>query len=385
MNPKIFIATGTRAEFGLLKNLMEFIENDHSLELHIGVTGTHLSKKHGFTYKEIKSYRFKNIHKLEMPLENDDPSYLVNSVGILIQKASKIFKKLKPDYVLLLGDRFEIFGLAFASTLFNIPIIHLHGGEITEGAFDDQIRHAITKLSSYHLVANQIYKKRIIQMGEEPKRVFVTGGFGLDNLNKNLQPRKKLLKSINIIPSKKLVLVAYHPETVKGSDNVKNFNILLDVLSKFNKEQIVFSTTNSDPGSQEITKLYKNFIKHNSSFSQELKTKNHYEFISFLNAADVIIGNSSSGLLEAPTLKTPTINLGNRQKGRLLADSVLSPQNNKSNILKVLEDVLYSDLTKSFSYKNPNGVPGAAKKAYSIIKKIVKSQYKTKTFHEIKF
>jgi GDP/UDP-N,N'-diacetylbacillosamine 2-epimerase (hydrolysing) len=352
---KICVVTGSRAEYGLLKNLINKIQIEPSLTLQIVVTGMHLSKKFGLTYKEIEEDGFKIDKKVEMLLTSNDSVSISKSTGLGLIGFSDVFNELKPDIVVLLGDRFEIFSAAIAATFAKIPIGHLHGGESTEGAFDESIRHSITKMAWWHFVSCEDYKKRVIQLGEDPKRVYDFGAIGVEAISKlELLTKNKLIAKTGIKFSKKNLMVTYHPVTLENNTSKKNMESLLSALNELNDTSIIFTMPNADTDSNIIRKLIDNFVLSHNETAFSFQSMGHLNYLSTLKYVDCVVGNSSSGLLEAPSFKIGTINIGDRQRGRLKVKSVINCNPDKASIKKSL-NTIYSDRFKNrlLSVNNP--------------------------------
>ncbi len=332
MNKKkiIFFSTG-RADFYLLSNIIKEFKNTKKFKTFLAVTGNHFDKKYGKTFKDIKKNGFKIDYKVPYILKKDNKEEIIKEIGKSFLANFKILKKLNPDILVILGDRFELISIVNTAIILNIPIAHIHGGEVTEGAFDDLIRHSVTKLSNIHFVTNQIHKKRLINMGENPKNVYDVGGIGAELISKEKKYSKKYLeKFLGIKLNKKLILVSLHPET--NSKNI-NYTSLFSALKKIRKEFIIiFTSPNSDPGNEIIFKEIFKFNRYENSY--HFSNLGSELFHSLMRVSSMLIGNSSSGIMEAPLLNIPTINIGNRQKGRLLENSILNCQFKKNEILK---------------------------------------------------
>lgn len=367
---KICVVTGSRAEYGLLKNLILLIKKDKLFKLQLLVTGSHLSKYHGLTLRYLKDDKLEIDEKINLSLNHDDTFSVANSISIGVKKFVKFFDKKKPDLIILLGDRYEIFTASVAATLCRIPIGHLHGGEITKSLVDEAFRHSITKMSHLHFVATKEYKKRVIQMGEQPKNVFHVGGLGVDNIKSTkLYSKTKLEKELNIKFLKKLVLVTYHPETLKKNSSTSNLKSLLNALKKMKNTTVLFTMPNSDIESKLIYNLISKFVKKRKNYYlfKSLGQKKYYSCCKYSN---FMIGNSSSGLLEMPSFKNFSINIGERQSGRIKAKSVIDCSTQTSEIIKNINFVLNPKNRKKISnVVNPYGSGGASKKIIKILKK----------------
>lgn len=381
MKKKICIATGTRAEYGLLNPLMNLIKKDKSFELQIIATAMHLSPEFGMTINEISKDGFKVNEKIEMLLSADTDTAVVKAMGLAMITASEVFKRLKPDLLVILGDRFEMLAIATSAYLMNIPIAHIAGGETTEGAFDEGIRHSITKMSSLHFAATEIYRKRIIQLGENPKSVFNVGALGLDNIKSmNLLSRKGLEKDLKLSFDGKTALVTFHPVTLDKESPKKQFEKVLGALEKFPDLKLIFTMPNSDTGGREIIELIKNFTaKRNNSYA--FTNLGQKRYLSTLKNVDMVIGNSSSGIVEVPFMGIPTVNIGDRQKGRLMGDSIINVPCETVSIVSGIKKAL-SKKRNSLRIKNLYGNGTAAKQMLELIKKNINHISTKKTFYD---
>lgn len=378
---KICVISSSRAEYGLLKNLIFEIRKSKKLKLQHIVTGTHLSSRHGSTYQEIVNDNLQINKKIKI-LGNSDTSVAIsNYLSKGIKDFSKTFYKIKPDLILILGDKFEIFSAAIAAMLTKIPISHIHGGETTEGAIDEAIRHSITKMSHIHFVAAKEYKDRVTQLGEKPKNIFLVGGLGVDTIQKTTFYKKEILENkIGFKFEKKNILVNFHPVTLEKNTSKKQIKQILKALKKFKDSKIIFTMPNADHDSKVIFKEINKFVKQNKN-SVVFKSLGSTNYLSCLKLVDVILGNSSSGLLEAPTLKVPTINIGDRQKGRLRSKSVIDCQPKQKKIIYNLKKILENK--KKFKFKNPYGKGGSSKKIIKILENLNYNNLLKKTFYNI--
>lgn len=339
---KICVITSTRAEYGIMSNLIEKISLDENLQLQLIVTGTHLSKKFGLTYKEITAPITK---KIDIKPEKEP----AQTMALAIEKFSKGFKKLKPDLILILGDRYEIMAVAIAAMLNNIPIAHLHGGEATFGAIDEAIRHSITKMSHIHFASCEEYRKRIIQLGENPDNVFNVGALSVENIEKvKLLNKEDLEKNLNFKFAEKNLLVTFHPVTLENSTSYQQFSELLSALSELQNTNIIFTKPNSDSGNQEIVKLIDNYVKSHSN-TIAFNSLGLLRYFSAMQFIDAVVGNSSSGIMEAPSFKIGTINIGDRQKGRIQAKSIINCESKKQDILEAICKLYSKDFQMELS------------------------------------
>jgi len=330
---KICIITGSRAEYGLLSRLMKLIQEDSELILQIIVTNMHLSPEFGLTYKKIEQDGFEIDKKVEMLLSSDTANATTKSVGLAIIGFADAYEDLNPDLLLVLGDRYEILAAVTAALFFRIPVAHLHGGEISEGAYDDAIRHAITKMSHLHFTSTDVYRKRVIQLGEEPDRVFNVGALGIDNIKHiNLLLKKDLEDSLNFKFGEKSVLVTYHPVTLENNSAEEQMQNLLNALQAMADLRIIFTLPNSDTNGRIIIQMINQFVRKNEDRSVAFSDLGQTRYLSTLQYVNAVVGNSSSGIIEVPSFGIPTLNIGNRQKGRLKADTIVNCEPEFSDI-----------------------------------------------------
>ena len=381
---KICFISGSRADFGLLKSLMQYIQKDKNFLFQLLVTGSHLSKSFGFTYKEILKFSFKINGYINIKIKGDEPNDICKSTSIAVDLFSKKFKKLKPDIIVLLGDRYEIFAACSSALIHRIPVCHLHGGELTRGAFDNSLRHSITKMSHIHLVANKKYAQRIKQLGENPKNIFTVGGFGVDQIKKTiLLNKKELEKKIKFKFGKKNLLVTDHPVTLEDNTSKKQITELLKALDQFKDTKIIFTKTNADTNGKIINTMIEKFVKKNKSRCCSFKSMGIVNYLSTLNIVDGVVGNSSSGLLEAPTFKIGSVNIGDRQKDRLKAISIIDCLPYKRNIISSIKKIYTKNFIRKIKkMKNPYGIGGASFKAYKILKKMKTKNLIKKKFYD---
>ena len=384
---KICFISGSRADYGLLSNLMKFFKNDKKYNLQIIVTGSHLSKMHGLTYSEIEKDRFKITKKIKLNIDKKKSENISESISIGIKQFSISYKNLKPDLIVLLGDRYEIFSACCAANISQIPVCHLHGGELTRGSIDDTFRHSMTKMSQFHFVSHKEYSKRVRQLGEDPKKIYVVGGFGVDLIKKvKLLSKKNLEKKLNIQFGKKNILVTYHPETINGSKNKKDFKELLKALETLKQTKIIFTRANADKDGRLINSMIDKFVKKNKDISYVFSSMGYKNYLSTLKFIDICLGNSSSGLLEVPTFKKITINIGDRQKDRIKASSVFDVRPKANLIIKMIKEIdkkKFKDLLKKTV--NPYGGGGASEKTYQIIKKLNLKKSLSNKFFDISY
>ena len=384
MTRKILVVTGSRAEFGLLQFLMKEIEKEKSLELQIIATGSHLSREHGFTVNEIKEKGFSPNLEIDLNLHNDTSDSISNSIGIGIKEFTKAYQILSPDIIVVLGDRYEILSAAISALISKLPLAHIHGGEVTEGAFDEAIRHSVTKMSHLHFVANDVYKKRVIQLGELPQNVYTVGGLGVDTLKKTtVLIKEDLEKSLGCAFLDKNLLITIHPVTLNEIDSNKELKELLRALDEFKGKRLIFTLPNADPGNQSIRKLIEEFVmRHPNARSYE--SLGSQKYLSCLAYVDGVVGNSSSGIIEAPSFKIATVNIGDRQKGRLMANSIINCKFKKNEIKRSIEKIYSSKFQSQLKNTiNPYGEGGATEKIVKILKTVELKGLIKKPFYDL--
>ena len=382
---KICVVTGSRAEYGLLSRLMRLIKEDAEMTLQIIVTNMHLSPEFGLTYKEIEKDGFRIDKKVEMLLSSDTANATTKSVGLATIGFADAYEDLQPDLLLVLGDRFEILAAVTAALFFKIPVAHLHGGEITEGAYDDAIRHAITKMSHLHFASTEDYRSRVIQLGEDPSRVYNVGAIGIDNIKHlQLMSRHELEVSLNFKLGEQCVLVTFHPATLGSKSSKEQTQNLLQALKSIDNLRIVFTFPNSDADSRIIMRLINQFVEENNDRSILYPSLGQTRYLSALQFVDAVIGNSSSGIIEVPTFGIPTLNIGDRQKGRSKAKSTLDCDVSFEEILKKLKVVLSTEFKESCKKtKNPYEIENTAQEIYSIIRNYPLGSLIQKRFYNI--
>jgi len=363
---------------------MQGIKDDDDLELQIIVTGMHLSQTFGLTYEEIENDGFQINYKVDTISANDSPLGISESVAKGIQGCAVAFSELKPDLIVLLGDRFEIFSAAAAGLLGRIPIAHLHGGESTEGLIDEAIRHSITKMSQIHFVAAPEYRERVIQLGENPNNVYLVGGLGQDSINRlQLLEEAALEKSLDIKFKSKSLLVTFHPVTLEDETAKEQMSELLETLSELQDTTLIFTLPNADTGGRIIIELIEDFVKGHPN-SHAFKSLGQLRYLSCMSHVDGIVGNSSSGLIEAPSFKKGTINIGDRQLGRLRATSVIDCEPAREKIKIALSTLYSSDFQIALENTvNPYGSGGASEKVLKVIKNIELSGLIKKKFYNL--
>lgn len=368
---KVAVFTGTRADYGLLYWLIKDIASDTGLALQLIVSGTHLSPEFGFTYQTIEKDGFKVDSKIEMLLSSDTAVGVAKSIGLATLGLADELSRLSPDVLVVLGDRFEALAAAQTAMILRIPILHIHGGEKTEGAYDDAIRHAITKLSLLHCTSTEIYRQRVIQMGEAPERVFNVGAIGLDHLKRSaFMTLDELSESLRFKLEKNIFLLTYHPVTLADEPPEASFIEILKSLDRFPEYKIVITYPNADDGGRSIIPLLEDYAIRLPERVLAIPSLGQNRYLSLLRYVDVVIGNSSSGIIEVPSFKKPTVNVGMRQKGRLAARSVIDAAVDSVSITKAIKRALKIKLVENNGpFVSPYGEGGVSKKIVSILKK----------------
>lgn len=387
MSRKICVVTGTRAEFGLLRWLMQEIQHEPALELQVLATGMHLSPEFGLTYREIEHAGFVINAKVEMLLSADTATAVTKSMGLGLISYADAYERLAPDLIIVLGDRFEIFAATAAALIAGIPVAHLHGGETTEGAFDEAIRHSITKMSHLHFVAAEEYRRRVIQLGEQPERVFLVGGLGIDAIKRiKLLDREALEESLCFKFGPRNLLITFHPVTLEGQiSSGQQMAELLTALGKLDDTHLLFTMPNADTGGRELAAMLNQFAATRQNV-RVYTSLGQLRYLSCMKYVDAVVGNSSSGLAEAPSMGIATINIGDRQKGRLLASSVINCEPTQQSISEALRTVFDPSFRSTLtSTKNPYGSGGASKKIAKIIKNHDLKNLLKKSFFNLDF
>ena len=367
---RIGIMTGTRAEYGLLKPLMQEINKDNDLELYLIVSGMHLSPEFGMTYQEIEEDGFEINAKVEMLLSSDSPAGISKSIGLGVIGFADEFQRADLDMLILLGDRYEALSAAICAMVMRIPIAHLHGGELTEGAIDEGIRHSITKMSYLHFTSTEQYRNRVIQLGENPERVFYVGALGVENIKKiNLMTKEELERSIHFEIDENTVIVTYHPVTLENNTVEEQFLNLLEVLDRNPKIRMIFTKANADTNGRIVNELIDKYVAQNSERACAFMSLGQKRYLSALKYCRIVIGNSSSGIIEAPSFGKPIINIGDRQKGRICADSVINCGYTQQEIQQAMETALTEEFeNKARNCRNPYEKENTAANIISVIK-----------------
>ena len=380
---KVCVITGTRAEYGLLYWLMKEIQSDKDLQLQLIVTGMHLSSEFGLTYKEIEK-NFKIDKKVEMLLSSDTVLGISKSMGLAQISFSEAYEELAPDILIVLGDRYEIFSAVSSAMISRIPIAHISGGEVTEGVIDEAIRHSITKMSHLHFVSTEEYKNRVIQLGEHPNRVFNLGAIGIDNINKlKLFSKNEFVKSIDFSLNKKNILVTFHPVTLEKSTSKEQFQELLNSIDELEDTNIIFTKSNSDTDGRVINQMIDEYVSRNNN-TVSFDSMGQVRYLSALKFVDAVVGNSSSGLTEAPIFGIGTINIGDRQKGRINLVSVINCNPTKESISNAFNELYSERFQKALSVvKSPYGNGGTSEKIKNIVKNFDLNNILKKSFYDV--
>jgi len=381
---KICVVTGTRAEYGLLRWVMAGIRDSPALELQLVATGMHLSTEFGLTHREIESGGFHIDRKVEMLLSSDTPVGIAKSIGLGLIGFADVLQQLQPDMLLVLGDRFEIFAAAAAALVARIPIAHLHGGETTEGAFDEALRHSVTKMSHLHFVATPQYRRRVIQLGEHPDRVFCVGGLGVDTITKTpLLDRAALEASLGFELGAKNLLITFHPVTLENATAAAQLAELLAALDTLTDTRLIFTMPNADTGSRELLEMLAAFVAGHPN-ARIYDSLGSVRYLSCIAQVDAVVGNSSSGLTEVPTFGKATVNIGDRQRGRIKARSVIDCPPDRRSILLALQE-LYSPAFQTMlkTVTNPYGAGGASEAIVEVLGSCSLAGLLKKSFYDL--
>jgi len=387
MKRKICVVTGSRAEYGLLYWLLKEIQADKDLDLRLVVTGMHLSPEFGSTYKLIEKDGFSIDEKIEILLSSDSEIGISKSIGLGMISFSEAYARLAPDLLVVLGDRFELLAAAAAAMVARIPIAHIHGGETTEGNIDEAIRHSITKMSHLHFTSTEAYRKRVIQLGEDPSRVFNVGAIGLDNLKKlRLSGRRELEDRLKFKFGKKNILVTFHPVTLEKSTAEEQFKEVLAAVDELKETKIIFTKPNADTDGRVIIRLIDEYVAERKAKAVAYVSMGQQLYLSTLPHMDAMVGNSSSGIIEMPGFNKGTINIGDRQKGRIKAGSVIDCEPKKAAIREAFAKLHSAEFQKRLkTIKNPYGSGGATEKIKKALKSHPLEGILKKSFYDIDF
>lgn len=384
MSRKVCVVTGTRAEYGLLRPVMERICATDGLELQLVATGAHLSPEFGNTFRDIESDGFSIDHKVEMLVSSDTPAGIAKSMGLGLIGFGETLQNLRPDLVLVLGDRYEIFVAVAAALVARIPVAHLHGGETTEGAFDEALRHAITKMSHLHFVAAAAYRDRVIQLGEQPAHVYLVGGLGIDNIRQmKLLERTELEASLGFKFGPRNLLVTFHPVTLEKSTSVGQMSELLGALDELEDTHLIFTMPNADTDGRALFEMIRQFVATRTT-ACAFTSLGQLRYLSCIRQVDAVVGNSSSGLAEVPSFHKATVNIGDRQRGRLKAESVIDCAPEHAAITAALQKIYTAEFQAMLpAVKNPYGEGGASDKIVQILRDIPLDGLLKKSFYDI--
>ena len=385
---KVCVVTGTRAEYGIMSRLIRMFNDSDQTQLQIIATNMHLSPRFGNTFKEIEADGIKINYKIPIIDDNADDNAVETlfSMSRALKGFAEAYASLSPDIVVVLGDRYEILAAATAAMIKRIPIAHLHGGEITEGAYDDAIRHSITKMSHLHFTSTEDYRRRVIQLGEQPERVFNVGAMGVENIKKlPLLSKSEIEDSINFRIDSNTILVTYHPVTLGNHTAKQDITAFISALEERPELRVIFTMPNSDTGGQVIVDAINRFVSKNSHRAVAYKSLGVVRYLSVMRQVAAVVGNSSSGIVEVPSFGIPTLNIGDRQKGRIAADSVWNCDTDKQSILNGLDHVLSREFREEASHTvNPYEKEGTAKAIYDIISSYPLGDLNQKHFYDIR-
>lgn len=370
MKRKVCVVTGSRADYGHLRPLIMAIKKDKQLQLQLVATGMHLSSHYGLTYKEIERDGFKIDERVNILLKGDSASDVCSSMGQAVAKFTRVYQRLRPDVVIVLGDRFEILSAVICAHVSGIVVGHLHGGEVTQGAFDEAFRHAISKMSQWHFTSTQEYRRRVIQLGESPNTVFHVGAVGLDNLKSlKLLSKNKLERNLQFTFGQKNLLVTFHPVTLESRSETVQLNHLLNVLEGLKDTKIIITKSNADTGGRTINRMIDRFAKRNKGRVKAFSSLGQVKYWSAIQYVDGVVGNSSSGIIEVPSFKKPTVNIGDRQKGRIRSKSTIDCAPDKSSIKAAINKMYSPQFRKSLrSLHNPYGDGQTAQRILKVLK-----------------
>jgi UDP-hydrolysing UDP-N-acetyl-D-glucosamine 2-epimerase len=382
---RIAVFTGTRAEYGLLYWLMRDIQSDSELDLQVIVSGMHLSPEFGETWKQIESDGFRIDAKVEMLLSSDTSVGIAKSIGLGTIGFADTLERLHPDILVVLGDRFEALAVVQAAMIMRIPVAHLHGGELTEGLIDEAVRHSITKMSQLHFTSTEVYRRRVIQLGESPDRVFNFGAPGLENIRRlPLMTREELQSSLNFSLGECCFLVTYHPVTLSEDGAIDALRNLLSGLSSFPDAKIVITFPNADTHGRALIPVLETFAKAQTERALLTRSLGQLRYLSLMRLCDAVIGNSSSGLIEAPAFHVPTIDIGNRQQGRLRPGTVIHCEESENAIRSAIERCLTPEFKQlSLQSSNPYGDGHVATKIIEVLKHVNLNGLIHKRFHDL--
>lgn len=384
---KICVVTGTRAEYGLMSRLIRLINDSDKTQLQLIATNMHLSPRFGNTYQEIEADGIKIDKKVPIIDDNapDTAVETLHSMSRALSGFAEAYAELKPDLIVVLGDRYEILAAATAALIERIPVAHLHGGEITEGAYDDAIRHSITKMSHLHFTSTEEYRKRVIQLGEQPERVFNVGALGVENIKKlPLMSKEEIEKEIDFKIDGNTILVTYHPVTLGDRTAKEDIDDFIAALEERQDLRVVFTMPNSDTGGQFIVDAINGFVARNAERAKAYKSLGVLRYLSVMKQVAAVVGNSSSGLLEVPSFGIPTLNIGDRQNGRIAAESVYSCAPDKESVMSGLDKVLSKEFRElAYVVCNPYEKANTAEEMFKVISTYPLDGLNQKKFYNI--
>jgi len=385
MNKTVCLVTGSRAEYGLLRPLIEEIISEDSFRLQLLVTGSHLSPEFGLTYQEIEADGYRIDEKVEVVMSSDSPVGICKSMGLGLISFSEAYTRLQPDLVIVLGDRYEIFSAVSAAHISRIPIAHLHGGEVTEGAFDDALRHSITKMSHLHFTSTEVYRRRVIQLGESPDRVFNVGAIGLDNIRcLKLLSQEELEAALSLKFNRRNLLCTFHPVTLEENTSIQQVQCLLEVLEQLEDTNLIFTKTNADTDGRIINEMIDQFTQKDVNRYTSFVSMGQLRYLSAMQYVDAVIGNSSSGIIEAPSFGIGTVNIGCRQTGRIKSKTVLDCEPTETGIASGLKTLYSPEFERLREHAtNPYGDGQTALRIMSILKEQCFGQTTQKKFYDL--
>lgn len=384
---KICVVTGTRAEYGLMSRLIRLINDSDKTQLQLIATNMHLSPRFGNTCQEIEADGIKIDKKVPI-IDDNAPDTAVEtliSMSRALSGFAEAYAELKPDLIVVLGDRYEILAATTAALIERIPVAHLHGGEITEGAYDDAIRHSITKMSHLHFTSTEEYRKRVIQLGEQPDRVFNVGALGVENIKKlPLMSKEEIEKEIDFKIDDNTILVTYHPVTLGNRTAKEDIDDFIAALEERKDLRVIFTMPNSDTGGQFIVDAINGFVNRNAERTKAYKSLGVLRYLSVMKQVAAVVGNSSSGLLEVPSFGIPTLNIGDRQNGRIAAESVYNCEPDEESVLNGLDKVLSKEFRElAYVVRNPYEKANTAEEIFKVISSYPLEGLNQKKFYNI--
>lgn len=387
MKKKICFFTGSRAEYGLLEPLINEFKEEHDIEIQLLISGTHLSPEFGLTHKEISLQKLKNVEKIEILLSSDTSVGISKAMGLGLISFAECLDRLKPDLLVGLGDRFEFFSAVAAAVVAKVPVAHIHGGEQSIGAYDDYFRHSVTKMSYLHFTSTEEYRRRVIQLGEDPERVFYVGALGIENIKKiKLLSKKELENLLQFDLSGGYFVVTLHPVTLEKNTSEKYIKELLEALDQFSNYKLLFTKPNADSDGRIIIRNIEKYRSKNPLRVFVADSLGQLKYLSALKYTEMLIGNSSSGIIEMPSFKKPSINIGNRQKGRIMAESVINCQPICKEIISSINIGLGKDFKdKCQNVLNPYEKSRTSKNIKRQLMKALNNKNISKVFYDIRF